>query len=232
MNQDNTKTKSVEIDILALIHKLWTKKLLILFIAFYFAAFSFLGSYFFIQPTYTSTTRIYVVNQATDNNNLSAQDLQAGTYLANDYKEIITSNDVLSEVIKDEKLNLSEAELSKMVSVNIPTDTRLISISVNAKTGQDAQTLANKVREVASKKIKKVTKVEDVTMLEEAKLPESPSSPNIKRNVLLGAILGGFVAIVAVLVREVLDDRVRRPEDVEDVLGMTLLGIIPDTDKI
>ncbi|MGO1483700.1 MAG: capsular polysaccharide biosynthesis protein [Streptococcus thermophilus] len=230
MNQDNTK--SVEIDVLALLQKLWTKKVFILFTAFYVAAFSFLVTYFFIQPTYTSTTRIYVVNQATDNNNLSAQDLQAGTYLANDYKEIITSNDVLSEVIKDEKLNLSEAELSKMVSVNIPTDTRLISISVNAKTGQDAQTLANKVREVASKKIKKVTKVEDVTTLEEAKLPESPSSPNIKLNVLLGAVLGGFLAVVGVLVREILDDRVRRPEDVEDALGMTLLGIVPDTDKI
>ncbi|MCE2293485.1 capsular biosynthesis protein CpsC [Streptococcus thermophilus] len=230
MNQDNTK--SVEIDVLALLHKLWTKKLLILFTAFYFAVFSFLGTYFFIQPTYTSTTRIYVVNQATDNNNLSAQDLQAGAFLVKDYKEIITSNDVLSEVIKDEKLNMTEAELAKMISVDIPTDTRLISISVKAKTGQDAQVLANKVREVASKKIKNVTKVEDVTTLGEAKLPSSPSSPNIKRNVLLGAILGGFVAIVAVLVREVLDDRVRRPEDVEDVLGMTLLGIIPDTDKI
>jgi len=230
MNQDNTK--SVEIDVLALLHKLWTKKLLILFTAFYFAVFSFLGTYFFIQPTYTSTTRIYVVNQATDNKNLSAQDLQAGTFLVKDYKEIITSNDVLSEVIKDEKLNMTEAELAKMISVDIPTDTRLISISVKAKTGQDAQVLANKVREVASKKIKTVTKVEDVTTLEEAKLPSSPSSPNIKRNVLLGAILGGFVAIVAVLVREVLDDRIRRPEDVEDVLGMTLLGIIPDTDKI
>ena len=230
MNQDNTK--SVEIDVLALLHKLWTKKLLILFTAFYFAAFSFLGTYFFIQPTYTSTTRIYVVNQATDNNNLSAQDLQAGTFLVKDYKEIITSNDVLSEVIKDEKLNMTEAELAKMISVDIPTDTRLISISVKAKTGQDAQVLANKVREVASKKIKTVTKVEDVTTLEEAKLPSSPSSPNIKRNVLLGAILGGFVAIVAVLVREVLDDRIRRPEDVEDVLEMTLLGIVPDTDKI
>nr|AAN63679.1 Eps4C [Streptococcus thermophilus] len=230
MNQDNTK--SDEIDVLALLHKLWTKKLLILFTAFCFAAFSFLGTYFFIQPTYTSTTRIYVVNQATDNKSLSAQDLQAGTYLVNDYKEIITSNDVLSEVIKDEKLNLSETELSKMVSVNIPTDTRLISISVNAKTGQDAQTLANKVREVASEKIKNVIKDEDVTTLEEAKLPESPSSPNIKRNVLLGAVFGGFLAVVGVLGREILDDRIRRPEDIEDTLGMTLLGIVPDTDKI
>lgn len=230
MNQDNTK--SVEIDVLALLQKLWTRKVFILFTAFYVAAFSFLVTYFFIQPTYTSTTRIYVVNQATDNNNLSAQDLQAGTYLANDYKEIITSNDVLSEVIKDEKLNMTEAELAKMISVNIPTDTRLISISVNAKTGQDAQTLANKVREVASEKIKKVTKVEDVTTLEEAKLPESPSSPNIKLNVLLGVVLGGFLAVIGVLVREILDDRVRHPEDVEDALGMTLLGIVPDTDKI
>ena len=224
MTQENTKR--VEIDVLALLQKLWTKKVFILFTAFYVAVFAFLGTYFLIQPTYTSSTRIYVVNQANDGKNLSAQDLQAGTFLTKDYKEIITSNDVLSEVIKDEKLNMTEAELAKMISVNIPTDTRLISISVNAKT------LANKVREVASEKIKNVTKVEDVTTLEEAKLPESPSSPNIKRNVLLGAVLGGFLAVVGVLVREILDDRIRRPEDVEDALGMTLLGIVPDTDKI
>ncbi|MCE2185992.1 capsular biosynthesis protein CpsC [Streptococcus thermophilus] len=230
MNQDNTK--SDEIDVLALLHKLWMKKLLILFTAFCFAAFSFLGTYFFIQPTYTSSTRIYVVNQANDGKNLSAQDLQAGTFLTKDYKEIITSNDVLSEVIKDEKLNMTEAELAKMISVDIPTDTRLISISVNAKTGQDAQTLANKVREAASEKIKNVIKDEDVTTLEEAKLPESPSSPNIKRNVLLGAVLGGVLAVVGVLGREILDDRIRRPEDIEETLGMTLLGIVPDTDKI
>lgn len=158
--------------------------------------------------------------------------MQAGTFLTKDYKEIITSNDVLSEVIKDEKLNMTEADLAKMISVNIPTDTRLISISVNAKTGQDAQSLANKVRDVAAEKIKKVTKVEDVTTLEDAKLPDSPSSPNIKRNVALGAVLGGFLAIVGVLVREILDDRIRRPEDIEDALGLTLLGIVPDIDKI
>ena len=219
MTQENTKR--VEIDVLALLQKLWTKKVFILFTAFYVAVFAFLGTYFFIQPTYTSSTRIYVVNQADDGKNLSAQDLQAGTFLTKDYKEI-----------KDEKLNMTEADLAKMISVNIPTDTRLISISVNAKTGQDAQSLANKVRDVAAEKIKKVTKVEDVTTLEDAKLPDSPSSPNIKRNVALGAVLGGFLAIVGVLVREILDDRIRRPEDIEDALGLTLLGIVPDVDKI
>lgn len=230
MNQENTK--SVEIDVIALLQKLWSKKILILFTAFYFAVFSFLGTYFLVQPTYTSTTRIYVVNQANEGNNLSAQDLQAGTYLVNDYKEIITSSDVLSKVIEDENLSLSEGQLSRMISVDIPTNTRLILISVNASTGQDAQSIANKVREVAAEKIKDVTRVQDVTTLEEAKLPTSPSSPNINRNVALGAVLGAFVAILGVLVKELLDDRIRRPEDVEDVLGLTLLGVVPDTDKI
>ena len=230
MTQENTKR--VEIDVLALLHKLWSKKVFILFTAFYVAVFAFLGTYFLIQPAYTSSTRIYVANQTNDSKNISAQDLQAGTFLTKDYKEIITSNDVLSEVIKDEKLKMTEAELAKKISVNIPTDTRLISISVSAKTGQDAQLLANKVREVASEKIKNVTKVEDVTTLEDAKLPESPSSPNIKRNVLIGAVFGVFLAVVGVLGREILDDRIRRPEDIEETLGMTLLGIVPDTDKI
>ena len=64
MTQENTKR--VEIDVLALLQKLWTKKVFILFTAFYVAVFAFLGTYFLIQPTYTPSTRIYVVNQAND----------------------------------------------------------------------------------------------------------------------------------------------------------------------
>ena len=56
MTQENTKR--VEIDVLALLQKLWTKKVFILFTAFYVAVFAFLGTYFLIQPTYTSSTRI------------------------------------------------------------------------------------------------------------------------------------------------------------------------------
>ena len=92
--------------------------------------------------------------------------------------------------------------------------------------------MANSVREIAAEKIKVVTKVEDVTTIEEAKVPTSPSSPNIKRNVMLGALVGGFIAVAFVLLLEVLDDRVRRPEDVEEVLGLVLIGVVPDTEKM
>jgi capsular polysaccharide biosynthesis protein len=45
-------------------------------------------------------------------------------------------------------------------------------------------------------------------------------------------LAGAFVAIVGILVAEVLDDRIRRPEDIEEVLGLTLLGVVPDADKL
>ncbi|AQP41994.1 capsular biosynthesis protein CpsC [Streptococcus gallolyticus subsp. gallolyticus] len=222
---------SIEIDVLYLLRKLWSRKFFIIFIALAVGIVALLGSIFFIKPKYTSTTRIYVVSRSSDSS-LTNQDLQAGSYLVNDYKEVITSNEVLSSVIDQENLSLSTSELSNMISVSIPTDTRVISISVEDTDAQEASDIANTIREVAAEKIKSVTKVDDVTTLEAAEVASKPSSPNIKRNAALGALVGGFLAIVGILVLEVLDDRVRRPEDVEEVLGMTLLGVVPDIDKL
>lgn len=229
---NTTDNTSIEIDILYLLKKLWQKKVLIIFSALLFGLVALVFSAFVVKPTYTSSTRIYVANQTAGTNNLTAQDLQAGSYLVNDYKEIIISDSVLSDVINREGLTMAEGDLRGMIRVSIPNDTRIITISVNSKDPQDAQQLANSVREIAAEKIKVVTKVEDVTTIEEAKVPTSPSSPNIKRNVMLGALVGGFIAVAFVLLLEVLDDRVRRPKDVEEVLGLVLIGVVPDTEKM
>ncbi|WP_293695704.1 Wzz/FepE/Etk N-terminal domain-containing protein [Streptococcus sp. UBA3373] len=221
---------SIEIDVLYLLRKLWSRKFFIIFIALVVGTVALLGSVFLIKPKYTSTTRIYVVSRTADS--ITNQDLQAGSYLVKDYQEVITSNEVLSSVIDKEKLSLTPNELSSMISVTIPTDTRVISISVEDDNAQEATTIANTVREVAAEKIKAVTKVDDVTTLEAAEVPKEPSSPNIKRNTLIGVIAGGVLAVISIIIVEVLDDRVRRPEDIEDVLGLPLLGIVPDIDKL
>ena len=222
---------SIEIDVLYLLRKLWSKKFFIVFVGLIVGTIALLGSIFFIKPKYTSTTRIYVVSRSSDTS-LTNQDLQAGSYLVNDYKEVITSSEVLSSVIDQEKLSMSASELSKDIAVTIPTDTRVISISVTDTDAQRACDIANTVREVAAEKIKAVTKVDDVTTLESATKPSHPSSPNVKKNAVIGALAGVFLAIVGILVAEVLDDRVRRPEDIEETLGMTLLGVVPDIDKL
>lgn len=222
---------SIEIDVLYLLRKLWSKKFFIIFVGLLVGTIALLGSVFFIKPKYTSTTRIYVVSRSSDTT-LTNQDLQAGSYLVNDYKEVITSSEVLSSVIDQEKLSMSAGALSGEIAVTIPTDTRVISISVTDTDAQRACDIANTVREVAAEKIKAVTKVDDVTTLESATKPSHPSSPNVKKNAAIGALAGVFLAVVGILVAEVLDDRVRRPEDVEEVLGMTLLGVVPDIDKL
>ena len=185
---------SIEIDVLYLLRKLWSRKFFIIFIALAVGTIALLGSIFFIKPKYTSTTRIYVVSRSSDSS-LTNQDLQAGSYLVNDYKEVITSNEVLSSVISQENLSLSTTELSNMISVNIPTDTRVISISVEDTDAQEASDIANTIREVAAEKIKSVTKVDDVTTLEAAEVASKPSSPNIKRNAALGDLLVVSLAI-------------------------------------
>lgn len=224
---ENTAT---EIDVLYLLRKLWRKKFFITFLALAFGTVALVGSIFFIKPKYASTTRIYVVSKTADN--ITTQDLQAGSYLVNDYKEIITSNEVLSAVIEQEKLAMPVSELASMITVMIPTDTRVISISVEDTNAKKAAELANTIREIAADKIKAVTKVDDVTTLEAAEVATAPSSPNVKRNMVLGLALGAALAVVGILTVEILNDRVRRPEDVEEVMGLTLLGLVPDFDKL
>ena len=207
---------SIEIDVFYLLRKLWSKKFFIIFVGLLVGTIALLGSVFFIKPKYTSTTRIFVVSRSSDTS-LTNQDLQAGSYLVNDYKEVITSSEVLSSVIDQEKLSMSTGELSKEIAVTIPTDTRVISIAVTDTDAQRACDIANTVREVAAEKIKAVTKLM-ITTLESAAKPSHPSSPNVKINAVIGALAGVFLAIVGILVAEVLDDRVRRPEDIEEVL--------------
>ncbi|KHD44222.1 Wzz/FepE/Etk N-terminal domain-containing protein [Streptococcus hongkongensis] len=228
----NMENASMEIDVLSLLKKLWVKKFLITFIALFFGTLALLSSVFLIKPSYTAATRIYVLNKTQQAANLTATDLQAGGLLVNDYKEIITSRDVMKDVIANYGISTTPEALSKMISVTIPADTRVISIAVTNNDPQVAKDLANSVRDVASEKIKSVTKVQDVTPLEKATMPSHPSSPNIKRNTLIGILFGAFLTIVILMIKEVLDDRVKRPEDIEEVLGMTLLGIVPNTNKM
>ncbi|RKV62853.1 MAG: capsular biosynthesis protein CpsC [Streptococcus sp.] len=230
MNQEN---QMVEIDIVSLLKTIWKRKFLIILTALITAVIALGYSVFIAKPSYQSTTRIYVVNrQQSDNNALTNQDLQAGAYLVKDYKEIILSQDVLSTVISELKLSSTTADLAGKVTVSVPTDTRIVSITVTNGDPNQASRIANTLREVAAEKIITVTKVSDVTTLEEAEAPKSPSSPNIRRNVMIGFVGGAVAMVVLVLIVEVLDDRVKKPEDIEEVMGMSLLGIVPDMKKL
>ncbi|HEU7686731.1 TPA: capsular biosynthesis protein CpsC [Streptococcus pneumoniae] len=228
MKEQNT----IEIDVFQLFKTLWQRKLMILLVALVTSAGAFAYSTFIVKPEYTSTTRIYVVNRNQgDKPGLTNQDLQAGTYLVKDYREIILSQDALEKVATNLKLDMPAKTLASKVQVAVPADTRIVSISVKDKQPEEASRIANSLREVAAEKIVAVTRVSDVTTLEEARPATTPSSPNVRRNSLFGFLGGAVVTVIAVLLIELLDTRVKRPEDIEDVLKIPLLGLVPDFDK-
>ncbi|VMD18659.1 capsular polysaccharide biosynthesis protein Cap5A [Streptococcus pneumoniae] len=229
MKEQNT----IEIDVFQLFKTLWQRKLMILLVALVTSAGAFAYSTFIVKPEYTSTTRIYVVNRNQgDKPGLTNQDLQAGTYLVKDYREIILLQDALEKVATNLKLDMPAKTLASKVQVAVPADTRIVSISVKDKQPEEASRIANSLREVAAEKIVAVTRVSDVTTLEEARPATTPSSPNVRRNSLFGFLGGAVVTVIAVLLIELLDTRVKRPEDVEDVLKIPLLGLVPDFDKM
>ena len=230
---NNQENQAVEIDVFATLKVLWKRKFSIILVALVFAIAAFGYSAFLAKKEYQSTSRIYVVSrQNQDNNALTNSDLQAGAYLVKDYREIILSQNVLSQAIEELKLDMTPAELSKKINVSVPTDTRILSITAKDGDPKEAARIANGLRNVAAEKITSVTKVSDVTTLDEAEVPQSPSSPNIKRNVLLGFVAGAGLMVVLLVVVEVLDDRVKKPEDVEELMGLPLLGVVLDIKKL
>ncbi|MTB64724.1 capsular biosynthesis protein CpsC [Streptococcus sp. zg-86] len=231
MNQQTTP--EVEIDVLSLVRIIWKKKFLILVFATVLGALALGYSLLLATPRYDSTTRIYVVNR--QNNEAAAitnQDLQAGTYLVKDYKEIILSQDVLKKAIDELALDVTPSQLAAKIKVTVPTDTRIISITVSDKDPEEAARIVNTFRLKASEKIIEVTKASDVTTVDEGVAALAPSSPKVKRNAALGFLAGGFLMTAMVVVAEIIDDRVKRPEDIEEVMGITMLGIVPNIDLL
>ena len=229
MKEQNT----MEIDVFHLFKILWKRKILIALVAIVAGALAFAYSAFIVKPEFTSTTRIYVVNRNQgDKPGLTNQDLQAGSYLVKDYREIILSQDVLEKVTSNLKLDLSPKDLASKVKVTVPVDTRIVSISVNDRVPEEASRIANSLREVAAEKIISITRVSDVTTLEEARPATAPSSPNIRRNTIIGLLGGTAFMVIVVLIVELVDTRVKRPEDIEDVMQIALLGVVPNLNKL
>ena len=227
---DNQEKDLIQLDIMLLLRRIWEKKVLIVLVTLLFTVASLAISIFVITPQYSSTTKVYVVNQTKDEKKaITTQDVQLGSLLVKDYKEIILSNKVMEDAAEKSGTGLTAKELAKKVSVDAPKDTRIISITVQDKDPQVASDLANTVKEISADQIKEVTKIDDVTTLEEAKAATSPSSPNILKNGILATALGFILAVAGVVLFELLDDRVKRAEDIEETMGLVLLGVVPDT---
>lgn len=217
----------IEIDLkelwMVIVHKLW----ILVLSGIGMGAIVFLINYFAIIPKYESTTKIYVLNKQNSTAAITYSDLQTGTQLTKDYMTLVTSRPVTDQVISELKLNLKYDELVHMITVENPTDTRILNIKVKYNDPYLAKQIADSVREASAIHITKVMDIDRVNMVEEANIPDTPASPHIIRNTGIGIVLGIFLATFTLSFIHIMDDTIKTPDDIEKYLELSVLSTIP-----
>ena len=227
MNQE-IQDDEVTIDLMELFSALWAKKTIIILSAVFMALVAFVGTKMFVTPKYTSVTKLFVMAKNDDTSaSATYADLQTGSMLAKDYMELVKSRPVLEKTISKLKLDVTPEELAGMITTETPTDTRIMSISVTDDDPKEAKQIADTLRKAVSVQITEIMNADSVNTVEEGNLPTSPSSPNVKKNMMLGALLGLVISMGLIVLISILDDTVKTPDDVEKYLGLNVLVSIP-----
>ena len=218
--------EEMEIDLLALFYYLKKRIIVIIAACLVFSVVGFVGTKLFITPRYTTNTRMYVLNRSNENNVVTS-DFQIAIYVMNDYKALITGQNVTQEVVNKLNLDMKPATLSKMIQVTSPENTRVLQISITDTDPKKAADIANTVREVAAAQLKEIMGVDAVKTVYAAEVPAAPSGPSTMRNTAIAGILGLVLAIGVFTVIFIVDDTIRTEEDVTRYLGLSTMGVIP-----
>ena len=218
--------EEVTIDLGELLLELWRNKLGIILATIFLGLAAVVGTKLFITPQYTSETSLYVLTQQ-DSSTVTTSDLTAGSQLTSDYAQLVTSRPVLEQTITNAGIDMTTDELAECIAVTTPDNTRMLDISVTYPDPQKSREIADALRDAVGAQIISVMNIDAVNTVEDANLPTEPSSPNVTRNGLIGAILGLLLACGIVVITHMLDDTVKTPEDVDKYLGLTVLGSIP-----
>ena len=223
------KEDAIEIDLVELLIRLLDKWYWIVLSALVCTALIGVYTFRFVTPMYESTSKLYVVNSKNSAINLS--DLQIGNYLAKDYKEVFANWHVHERVIEELNLDYSYKQLNNMVSVNNPSDTRILYITVSSADPQEAKDMADTYAKVACEFIAVKMDQEQPNIFEEARVATAPSSPNKTRNLILGFMVGALIAIAIIVIQFISDDRVRTPDEINKLLALPTLGVVTEQDS-
>ena len=226
MGKDNVQNEEIEIDIGHILSILWDKIMVIIATGIIVGLGAFLVAKFFITPQYESETKLYVLNRANDSAT-TLSDVQLSTQLTKDYKILVTSAPVMNEVIKELKLDMKASQLASSISVDTPSDTRVLQITVVSDDPYQAKKIADCVAKVSSQKICDIMKIEQVNVIEEGSISEQPAVDTVQKWTLIGLALGIVLSCAVIIVRSMLDDTVKTTEDVEKYFDLSTLAVIP-----
>jgi succinoglycan biosynthesis transport protein ExoP len=178
-------------------------------------------------PSYRASATL-LVNQAQTPGTLVYEDILASEHLINTYREMITTQPVLEQVIDDLDLAMSQSQLAGMIDAQVLPYTQLIRLSAEHMDPQQAQAVVNATASafISQSMERQLGWPGTVNIVDAATTPTSPVPQPLMLNAVLGALVGLALAASLILVLDCLDDTIKSAEDVETATGLVTLGSV------
>ncbi len=189
-------------------------------------------SFFVLDSIYEASTTLMVSKTRDDqSSNLQYNDILMNQKLVKTYSEIVKSNRVLEKVIEQLDLDMTTGDLKNKIQVSSVSDTEIIRIAVQDKDPNFATELANSIAVVFMGEIGSIMKMDNVQFIDPAKVPIDPVKPRPFLNIAIAAVLGVMISVFIVFLIEYFDNTIKTVDDVENKLGLPVLGSIPVFDE-
>ena len=223
----NDLNEMEEIDLLELFRAVLKYIRLIIVLCIVFGAGGFLGTKFLIAPTYTASTSIYLTPQINDTGSLDYSSQMANGLLVTNVVNLLTQNNVMSEVAKDVGLENADA-VKKFVNVTNKQDTQIVTVTATTTDPKLSKDIANDIVDTFINTMQKNLNVRNIEIVDKAKLSYVPSGPNIKKNTLLATMVGFVLGCGYAVLKFLLDNRLRTKEEAEKYLGIPVFAELPE----
>ena len=188
-------------------------------------------SYFLFRPTYKSTAKMYVVS-ASKNSVVDLDALNIGTSLTADYEQLMLSYPVLEQVINKLNLDMDSDTLAKMITLENPTDTRILNINVVSTDPKSARDIANTLMDVSVDYLPKTMSTNAPNVAQKAKLADHKDGPSYTKYTMIGALAGAFLYCMYLVVKYLMDDTIHTADDMEKYFDIVPLAVIPDVEEL
>lgn len=225
-----TENKDIEIDLGKIFYKMRDKFIYIIIITIIAAIASGLITHFAIKPKYSATTTMYVysnTDRISTDSTITSSEITASQDLVNTYIYILESDTVLEAVIKDLNLNVTPAVLRNRINASQAQKTIAFEVTVTANDPKTAAKIANSIAKIAPQEIVRVVKAGGVEIIDYAKIPTKPSSPNLVKNVLIAAFAVLFLSFFAFFLYEFFDTTITGERDIAGEFDIPILGTVP-----
>ena len=187
-----------------------------------------LVSFFVLKPVYEANTSLIVNKEVEDETTQMAttDDLNYVQKLAITYGEIIKSRTVITSTIEKLKLDMTYEELVGAVSVSNVADTQIIKISVQDNNPMIATRICNTIPQIFTKEVQRIVKASGVEVIDKAIVPQNPIKPNKTMNIAIAMVLGVMASVFIIFLIEALDNKIKKPEDIQESIGIPVLGTV------